>query len=454
MTKLSDNLDCRIIICSFQKDVIAESEDIMKLGLLFGEDINATTEDLPTVLSFQHKLLQEYLSAVYIAENVKLDKTSTFLTEAFPTWEAIENHREVVQFACGMLADTDPRPITYHVAKVLAQDTNNQLNTGVKPFIIETPDDEVNPLLLLRLFEREGKVPPEINPYLCEYPACGRPLAEVLANTQLAYITNIDKNDTLQLNPSPAKIILNLKGRRFTTLFSRVADQDLDRVESERFDNLWQALHRVQENLIALHLENVTSGNVTKLRKFSQLKYFYIDGLLCNYSEAVGEDLAESINAWGPNTQLTYCGLNYVLIPCSLVTAVHKCSHLMHLKLWECNLHDKLSILMSFLPLVLKNLELLRCSLDRRDLQHITLAIREGHLTSLQELDIQGNPAGEAAVGHLLEALLSTRPNKQLILRLYETGVDEDGKHTDLSKQFETEWEAKLTGTNINVHLW
>ncbi len=421
----------------------------MKLGLLFGEDIQATTEDLPAVLSFQHKLIQEYLAAVYIAEIVMLDKTSTFLTQAFPTWEAIANHREVVQFACGTLADTDARPITYHVAKVLAQHTNNQLNTGVTPFIIETPDNEVKPLPLLRLFEIEGKVSLEINPYLCEYPACGRPLAEVLANTELAYITNIDKNDTLQLNPSPAKIIVN---RRFTPLFSRIADQDSDRVESERFDNLWQALYIVQENLIALYLDCFTSANVTKLRQFSQLKYLYFDGFLCNYSEAVGEDLAESINAWGPITQLTYCELKYVPIPCSLLTAVCKWSHLKHLELWHCNLHDRLSILMSFIPSALKNLKLSNCSLDGRDLDQIIKAIREGRLNSLQELGISGNPVGEASVVRLLEALLSTRRNTKLNVLLFETDVYEDGMPTMLSEQFETEWEAKLTGTDINVH--
>ena len=456
-----------------QKDVVAESANILKLGLLFGEDIQATTEDLPAMLSFQHKLLQEYLAAVYIAEHVKLDTTSTFLTEAFPTWEKIENHREVVQFACGILGDTDAHPITYHVAKVLAQHTHNQLNAGVQLSIIGN-----NALSLLRLFEREGKVSLEINPYLCEYPACGRPLAEVLANTELAYITDIDKNDTLELNTSPAQIIVNLNGYNW------------ERSVGDWFDRLWQSLYQIQAHVIGLRLVRVRSANVTKLSQFPQLKYLFISGNDCNYSDVVGEDLAESINAWGTNPQLTYCWLQSMPIPTSLMTGLSKCTHLLYVFLGsgrsdsECNLHEKLSVMMTSPPPALRYLSLCRCSLRGSDVDHIiqairegrlpslqkldvsynnlhgsdvdkiTQVIREGHLTSLQVLGISLNPVGEAAVGRLLETIISTSRNIQLTLGLMGTGVDENGEYTDLSDEFEAEWKAKLTGTNINVEWY
>ncbi len=402
--------------------------------MLFGEDINATTEDLPAVLSFQHKLIQEYLAAVYIAEIVKLDKTSTFLTEALPTWEAIETHREVVQFACGILAEIDARPITSHVAKVLAQHTHNQLNTGVKPSIITDFGKQVKPLSLLRLFEREGKVSPEINPYLCEYPACGRPLAEVLANTELAYITGIDKNDTLRLNPSPAKIIVKLIC-----------------TNSYWFDRLWHSLCQICAGVLAYNTKEVKSANATKLSNFPQLKYININGLTCNYSETVMEDLAESVDAWGPKPSLVSCKLVCVPISRSIIRAVGKCSCLTHLHLILCNLHDKLSILISSLHPALRHLELSQCSLLGSDVDQITNAIREGRLTSLQELEIQRNPVGEVAMACLLEALVSTRPKVQLNLWLHATGVDENGKYTWQSEQFINGWKAKLTSTDIKV---
>ncbi len=421
-----------------QKDVIAESAEILKLGLLFGEDTEATTEDLPSVLSFQHKLLQEYLAAIFIAENAKLDKTSTFLPQALPTWEIIEIHQEVVKFACGILAGTDASPITNHVSNVLAiKHIHDQLNSGIMPSILMEPSTIIDsrPLSLLASFHKEGSVSTVINPHLCEYPACGQPLAEVLASTGLVYITDIDKNDSLQLSASHAQIIVKLKYGR-------------------RYGRLWQALHDISANVIALDLEDLRSKNVTKLSHFFQLKYIKITSQY-DYSEAVGEDLVQSIEAWGPQSQLTFCELWKVPISKSLMMALCKCSHLIHLHLAQCNLHDKLDVFMTTPPPALRKLILghfvWSCSLHGSDVDHITQAFIEERLTHLEELWISSNPVGEVAVGHLLKALISTRPHTQFTLVLLGTGVDEDGECTPLSEQFVTEWNAKLTDTNINV---
>ena len=381
--------------------------------MLFGEDISATTEDFPAVLSFQHKLLQEYIAAVYIAKNVKLDTTGTFLREAFPTWRSIENHKEIVQFACGMLADTDASPITNHIANALAYQVHDKLDNGK-----ELPD-----LSLLKTCQKEG----------------GLSVAKVLANTELAVILDIDKNDPLQLSPSPAKIIMKLGGDVMKP----------SRVDTERFDRLLQALKSVQANVIALHLNQVKSPYVTRLQHFCQLKHLHIEG--CGCGKEAMMDLADSIEAWGPQPQLKYCYLSWVPILSSVMTALSQCTQLMYLNLSGCNLHDKLSVFMSRPPAGLRDLTLQWCSLDAADLNHLTQTIREGRLTSLEELDIQANPVGEAAVGRLLEALISIKPTSLLTLELVGTGVDEDGKRTPLSKQFKTEWKAKLTGTNINV---
>ncbi len=416
-----------------QNDVVAESEEILKLGLLFGEDIQATTEDLPAVLSFQHKLIQEYLAAIYITENVKTGETSTFLDQALPTWEKIDNHKEVVLFTCGMLGETDASPVTNHVRKVLAQHTNEQLNTGHKPSLIESD----TPLSLLKSFQKEGKVSTIFIPHLCEYPSCGRPLAEVLANTELVCITGIDKNDPLKLSPSQAQIIVKL---------AREYDE-------KKYDRLWKALHHIHGNIIALHLRGVSSANVFRLSHFPHLKYIFIN----RCSEASGEDLAVSIEAWGDQSQLTFCRLSEIPIPRSVMTGLCKCTHLIHLTLPECNLHDKLDVFMSSPPPGLRKLVLWRCSLHGSDVDHITQSITEGRLSHLEELDIPLNPVGEVAVGHLLEALISTRPHTQLELVLRETGVDEESdedwkwRYTELSEQFVSEWKAKVTDTNIKV---
>ena len=60
-----------------------------------------------------------------VAEVIKINSPSYFcivLQEAtfgtyFPSWEAIENHREVVKFMCGLMLD--PRPLVDHVYTTL-----------------------------------------------------------------------------------------------------------------------------------------------------------------------------------------------------------------------------------------------------------------------------------------------------------------------------------------------
>ncbi len=394
--------------------------------MLFGEDTNAKTEDLPAVLNFQHKLLQEYLAAIYITEHSKLGTLSQFLMEGFPSWKIIQTHIEVVKFACGILAKTDASIVANHVAKVLSHYLQNELNDGKEVHY----GRELHGMSILRSCQKEGGLT-ALNPYIHDYPSSGYPLAEVLANSELVYLHDIDKNDTLQLIASPAKIILNLWN-----------------VDVDMYDKLWQALHEISANIISLLSLWIESTNVTKLHHFPQLKYLSI-GYCCSCSEEAMEDLAESLESWGPQPQLRHCNLHWLPIPRSVMIALCKCIYLIDLIFGRCNLVDKLGVLMTSPPLALKHLKMAVCSLGGADVEHITKAIRHGRLTSLQELDISYNPIGEVAVGHLLEALISTRPQTHLIVNLHATDVDEDGKYTELSEQFETEWKRKLANTNI-----
>ena len=60
------------------------------------------------------------------------------------------------------------------------------------------------------------------------------------------------------------------------------------------------------------------------------------------------------------------------------------------------------------------------------------------------------NPIGEVAVGSLLEALISTRP--QTKLDLYLDNSDVDGRYyTKLSDQFISKWDKRLKDTAIRV---
>ncbi len=381
------------------------------------------------MLSFQHKLLQEYLAAVYIAENIKPDTAETFLNETFPTWEEIETHREVVQFACGILDNDHVYPLLNYVSKCTAKHIHNELDNGK-----ELPDTSI-----LASCQKESGIS-TMNQHLSLYPSCRRPLAEVLANTELVYIEGIDMNDPLELSPGPgpAKVIVKL------------VDVGSDSYVDRLYDRLWEALHSAHSNLITLHLEGVSSKNL-KLQHFKQMKYLALSSH--DWSESSGENLAASIEAWGAEPQLSYCRLYEVPIPGSLLTALSRCNKLMTLRLTNRNLHDKLSVLMESPPPLLRCLVLQACCLHGGDVEHIAQVIRAGRLSHLQEVNISANPVGEVAVGHLLQELINTRANTKLTLVLAGTGVDEDGEDTELSVQFEAEWKAKLTHTDWDVSM-
>ncbi len=418
--------------------MIAESGEILELGLLFGENVDATTTDLPDVLSFQHKLIQEYIAAVYIAENIN---KGTFLDETFPTLDMIQTQREVVQFACGILATTDASPLTNHVAKVLGEYISNQINTEGHLPSANFP--------FLSSLQKEGDVS-LINPYLNEYPACGRPLAQVLASTKLVYITGIDQNDPLQLNPcpDPARIVVKLSGERRT-------------LSSERYDRLWQALGSVPTIVIALSLHKLDSAKEMKLGEFSQLKYLYLDPV-----DMVGmSDLREfalSIGSRAPQPPLIFCQLSAFTsytsesdhktsLPRSLLKALSGCNHLKYLTLSQCDLHDMLSILMVSPPPSLRVLKLCSCNLHAGDIYHLTQSFSNNKLTKLRELNLCFNPIGEAALSMLLQ-VINIKPHTLKELNLWKTGVYEIGSLTDLSWQFVNEWK-KGKRKNIPV-IW
>ncbi len=119
----------------FQTEIMEESPDLLTLGLLFGGDVDATSEDLPEVLSFQHKLIQEMVAAYYIAEQVQIDPS--FLKIAFPTWEKVDEHREVVKFTCGLLAQ-NAAPLINYVA-ISMESKNTEESSVMQDLDIKDP---------------------------------------------------------------------------------------------------------------------------------------------------------------------------------------------------------------------------------------------------------------------------------------------------------------------------
>ena len=420
------------------------------LGLLFGEDVYATTTDVPEVFSFQHKLIQEYLAAVYIAENINQDVCAAFIADVFPTWEQILNHKEVVQFTCGLLATTDASPLTNHVAKVLSECIQNRIDEATVDLELTLPpthDSIAENINLLTAFQTEGGVPLN-NTFLTWYPKCGFPLADILANTNLVYISDTDEIDKLQINASHAQIILN-------------SGQFSGRGQSA-FVDLCKALHSVDARVTVLDRINVGVNSASSvirnnLRHFSHLKCLRI-GVS---SESELEHLAQCIKSWGPHPQLTefslHCGpiINDMipLMPQLLVTRLSKCEHLKVLNISDVNLHGSLSILMASPPPMLRALTMTSSFLQADDINHMVKAFREDKFTRMEKLDIALNPIGEVALDLLLQ-VIAIKPHVLKDLDICLCSEIEEGRMgegSELSDHFANKWKIQLT--NINV-IW
>ncbi len=165
--------------------------------------MDATSEDLPEVLSFQHKFIQEMVAAYYIAEQVKMDPS--FMETAFPTWEEVKKHQEVVRFTCGLLAKTEisANPVMHHVGQMLTDWALNRINRVI---IIDneycllpgtsTSNTMSSNVIIYESLMKESCVL-GINPFLSLYPK-GKPLAEVLGNTRIALINGMGTKDVLK----------------------------------------------------------------------------------------------------------------------------------------------------------------------------------------------------------------------------------------------------------------
>ncbi len=429
--------------------MIAESAEILKLGLLFGEDVDATTMELPQVLSFQHKLIQEYLAAVYIAECAKLE--GSFLDEIFPTWKSIKwPHREVFLFACGLLAETDhAHLLPNHAAKKLSEYTNNQIADGKDVSVVSLSP---SPLKLLVSFQEEGKVS-SFNPYIVRYPTCERPLAELLTDTQTVIVAGLDETDPLDLKPSSACILLA---------------PELQRGDKGTFARLMRALTSTHTNVTALHLfdkgmymttlgvefYNVFLGELPPPQTYAGILKSLKDPTFTTSNDILIQstdgNLAKSIESWGSNGHLRHCTLWNVKLSEAMLEAFCQCTHLLNLNLSCCSV-EKLTKLMAAPPPYLRHLTLQFCSLKGVDVNQIKRAVAEGRLRHLQTLNLQGNSIGETAVNSLL-SVIATRPHVQMKLTLCRIG--ENGEHADVSDAFINEWEAKLKDTKIDVEWY
>ncbi len=404
-----------------------ESPDLLNLGLLFGQEVdeaNMTTEELPEVLNFQHKLIQEFCAAKFIAKQIKTNPS--FLSTTFSTLEKIQKHGEVLRFTCGLLA-AKARVVTNHIGKMLAEETsdnlnegNDLLNPGLNPFLQE----------VLEKCHEEGRVL-AINPYMCFYPQSGHHLADCVKNSEIVVIDGVKENDPLKLERSSAKVMLSTG----TTLNENEDNKSLELV------NPVFSLHMNLQSIICYPLPE----DVCKLRNFPQLKCFTsIQSLTLGHVI----DLIDSINHWPePELRKLHCQLPSVnpLVPKStltqmfnaLMTVLRKCKQLQGLMLYHGGpLCGSIPILMEDPPQSLRRLCLGETMLLDEDVRSIAEAVKHHKLQQLEALMIDVNNAvTETTVTELVKACVAVRPDKplEIVVDKIPTHIESLCKHTKIT---------------------
>ncbi len=193
-----------------QTDVLAESEDILYFGLLFAEEFQYSTDQSTEILTFQHRMLQEFTAAFYICQMV-MNEASSFLKNAIPNLSCIYKQGEVIKFVCGLLRKTNDgalmvdhvcRNINEYIVKIL--ESSNRLTICELTCIPNTYKS------LIGILQEEAGLS-TLCEYFSIYPECGKPFCEVFAQSKLTLITDISDIDTEKFEASDNVIIIHAR---------------------------------------------------------------------------------------------------------------------------------------------------------------------------------------------------------------------------------------------------
>ncbi len=108
----------------------AAGTEALELGLLMTEEQDITSEDDEELYSFQHKLIHEFLAALYVSQEITLNVD--FLNENFATCRDIEKHIEVISFCINIIASSskDAQSIVTFATGMFAERVGKQLANG------------------------------------------------------------------------------------------------------------------------------------------------------------------------------------------------------------------------------------------------------------------------------------------------------------------------------------
>ncbi len=381
-----------------------------------------TPQGIPEVMTFQHKLLMEYVAALYLSEVIK--KKPDYVKSVFPTWRDIEKHSEVFNFICGILKDAGSNHVVDHAVGCVIQHSLKQLEDG--KFLSVFKDDRM--FSSLDLIQQEAGS----NNTNCEvFPSLrhSHSLSTVLSHAKFIVVKDLKGTTCDPTMPIAQDIVITLAGD-----FPKYKKKSWN---SEEMAGTIKTLQKCRENIRAIQLflcENETVNAITSLMPATRLAQLHIESCYLspeNISSlkemrqliylslqeidslaSHGRHLVAAIEAWEGQSslrKLDLLGNNLAPSVCKplLAAVATNCPKLEEIQLFRNTLTGSLDAFLQDPPPALTELWMNNTSPQTEDIESLAAALAGGKLQQLKVLDIRGNNLSETDADVLLSPQLS-----------------------------------------------
>ncbi len=439
------------------------------MGLLFAEEVQYSIDESTDILTFQHRLLQEFTAAFYICQNV-MKEGQSFLDILTLDWNCIEKQKEVITFACGLLKNLDKSSFMVdHVCRCVTEYVDQRLASGEKlefcQFAKEQGHEMMPVNLVSRLQEEAGL--PKLNNYFSMYMSQerDRPLTEVLVHSELILINWHQRryayfSDTPEIDTVPdkinGKVILNVSNNQSDSISNALIMKLGDNVQAILFRNAYLGYTPVLPNSLRhLHLvecainhEEICKHLGMALKQMHHLTYLELYG---NRMEKFGVYLAEALDHTASQSKLRYLSLRHICLPVEvssvLLSAVTRHSHLQELLLDRNQMYGCMDKLMQSPPPSLRVLSLVNAvekfpvGEENEAVLAMSSAISDGKLPNIERLNLNLNVLRQSAIKPLLESVQGLQfPENPLKEPRLVLGMGSGPE----SQEFIDSWKAKL----------
>ncbi len=371
-------------------------------------------------MTFPHKLFMDYLAAWHICRFTQNIQES--LKQAFPAWDDVWKHEEVVRACCGLMKGREE--VIMHVISV------------VKVRLMQETLDFYSYYGTASSLQNECGIQ---TPLFVEYPACGHPLSQVLNTAKLVLITDLTGEEYDDDLPCNADIVIATNDQaKANSGVMRTLQRHRDHIIAIGLDNENQDVMKQMGSLLpssslgrlSLAFCYVQKEIVNSLSEMPQLTHLT---MYTSEPEGRGNSLAShgdlllaAIKAWNGHSKLQILDLGWNFLPVSvsrplLVAIAANCPHLEVLDMKRNTLSGCLAGFMQNPPPALRTLKLMKTHLQAEDMESMIAAVTAGKLQHLNKLELNGNRLSEAAMAQLLHALLNTLGGRKLTL--YVGGV-------------------------------